>query len=69
MGNEMLSLARQHVIDGRRIVERQRKLVRQREAHGFDAVEARQTLEVFERTLAIFEEHLRALEGSAEKEP
>ena len=36
--------------------------VRDREAKGLDAKFQRQTLEVFESTLAIFEEHLRNLE-------
>jgi hypothetical protein len=63
MPNEMLLLARRHVVEGRKIVARQRQRVRDREAKGLDASTQRQTLEVFEHTLAIFEKHLEQLDA------
>jgi hypothetical protein len=62
MVNEMLALAQRPVIEGRRIVARQRQRVSDCEASGRLGTEARRTLDVFERTLAIFEDHLRNLE-------
>ena len=56
-----LSLAQQHVTEGRRIVERQREIARQHEVDGRDAERAEAVLDAFERTLAIFEEHLRSM--------
>ena len=58
----MTALAKRHVVEGRKIVERQRLTVKKLEASNSDSVlDARQTLDVFERTLAIFEEHLSEL--------
>jgi hypothetical protein len=59
-----IALARTHVEDGRRIVERQRIRV----ASGLlPEPDASKLLEAFERSLAIFEEDLRRL--LAEKNP
>ena len=57
----MLALANRYVIEARIIVERQRHIVRQLEAAGTDATDAKSTLGVFERLLKIFEQHLHAL--------
>ena len=59
--DDMLALANRHVIEARIIVERQRRMVRQLLAAGTDAADAKHTLDVFERILKIFEEHLQAL--------
>jgi hypothetical protein len=59
--NEMLALAERHVITGRKIVARQRELVRRLEASGRDAALEKKTLDLLEQTLKIFEGHLRGL--------
>jgi len=56
-----IDTAARHVVDGHRIVDRQRRLVDRLIAHGHDASDARYTLDLFTRTLAIFEDHLREL--------
>jgi len=57
-----LDMARRHVIAGQRIVTRQGMLVRWMQESGRDTKEAEHTLDLFEPTLAIFEEHLASLE-------
>ena len=57
----MLDVARQQVTKGRVIVARQRQIVEAFKAGGKDAREAESTLDVFERTLAILEEHVERL--------
>jgi hypothetical protein len=59
--DEMLALARWHVIEGRQIVERQRAIVRLRETSGLDSADARSSLQTFEETLEDFEDHLARL--------
>jgi len=59
---ELLEIARQHVIDGRKIVERQRALVDRLRKGGHNTQDAARTLDMFERSLAIFEEHLSIIE-------
>jgi hypothetical protein len=49
------------VIEGRKVVERQRRTVEKLQYSGHTAAGAEQTLEVFERTLVIFEDQLRVL--------
>jgi hypothetical protein len=61
--NEMTALARRYLIEGRQIVERQRQTVKRLEQIDGDAKGAKRTLELFEFTLAIFEDHLRELVG------
>jgi len=55
--DEAISLARRHVEEGRRIVERQRKLIAEKRS-GFDATDL---LKTFERSLEIFEGDLERL--------
>lgn len=61
---DQLSMARRHVDAGRKIVARQCETVRRLESNGCDAREAGRTLNLFERTLVIFEDHLRELTRS-----
>jgi len=55
MDNETVALARRHVVEGRRIVERQRQLVRELMSSGRNATGAERTLDLFECILSIFE--------------
>ena len=61
MKNEMVALARRHVIEARAIVEHQRLRVQRLAAAGRSIEDADRTLELFESTLAIFERHLNNL--------
>ena len=63
--DDMLALARHYVLNARRIVDRQRRAVEALDSAGRDATEARKTLDLFERTLNIFEDHLRRLTEGA----
>jgi hypothetical protein len=54
-------LAFRHVIDGRRIVARQRERVEMLARNGCDTTEAKRTLDLFARTLNIFEDDLRKI--------
>lgn len=56
-----IDTAARHVVEGHRIVDRQRRLVDRLIAQGHDASDAQSTLDLFTRTLAIFEDHLREL--------
>jgi hypothetical protein len=58
---ERHALALQHVISGRRIIERQRRAVAQRKAIGADTSESESLLETFEETQIIFEQDLADL--------
>jgi flagellar biosynthesis/type III secretory pathway chaperone len=60
MDNETVALARRHVVEGRRIVERQQQLVRELMSSGRSVTDAERTLDLFENTLAI-KQHLRDL--------
>jgi hypothetical protein len=53
-----------HVVKGRRIVDRQRRLVDRLIAQGHDTSDAQSTLDLFTRTLRIFEDHLRELRAA-----
>jgi PAS domain S-box-containing protein len=55
---DRLERAARHVEEGRRRVERQRQIISEREMRGYDATESRRTLEVFEETLRLFQNHL-----------
>jgi hypothetical protein len=59
-----LALAERHVLEGRKIVERQRDLV---ESRGEDMAFAEQLLDQLERSLATFEEDYRAIRAELEK--
>ena len=61
--HDILAVAKRHVDEGREVVARQRAMIQQREANGFDTTGPRQTLKSFEEILSDFEEHLRDLEG------
>jgi hypothetical protein len=54
-------MAFRHVFDGRRIVARQRERVERLARNGLDTTEAKRTLDLFARTLNIFEDDLRQI--------
>jgi hypothetical protein len=54
-------MAFRHVLDGRRIVARQRERVETLARSGRDTTEAKRTLDLFARTLNIFEDDLREI--------
>jgi hypothetical protein len=56
-------MARRHVIEGRRIVACQRERVERLAGIGLDTTEAKRTLDLFARTLDIFEDDLRRMLG------
>ena len=66
MKNEMVALARRHVIEARAIVEHQRLRVQRLAAAGRSIEDAERTLRLFESTLAIFEKHLHDLTKGAD---
>lgn len=64
-----LAVAARHAAKGRCIVARQRQLIARMHAAGHPTRDAERTLDLFECTLAIFEDHERALSQSAMSEP
>ena len=56
-----LTSARRHVAEGRLIVSRQKLRIARLKAAGCFTLDAEQTLDVFERSLRIFEEHEQKL--------
>src|SRR5262249_9011982 len=62
-------VAWRHVHNGRRIIASQCGLVEQLRATGRDASDAERTLELFERSQAMSEDHLRRLEAERELHP
>jgi hypothetical protein len=60
MENER-EMAFRHVIHGRRVVARQRERVERLALNGSDTTEAERTLDLFARTLNIFEDDLRRI--------
>ena len=56
--NNRLALADDHVVQGRRIVGRQRQLISALRARSVDSGNAEDLLRAFEQTLAIFEDDL-----------
>jgi hypothetical protein len=61
METSKMEMAFRHVIDGRRIVARQSQRVEMLARDGRDTTEAKSTLDLFARTLDIFEEDLRRI--------
>ena len=59
----VLDVAWRHVHNGRRIIASQRGLVEHLRTTGRDVSNAERTLELFERSQVIFEDHLRQLEA------
>jgi hypothetical protein len=58
----VLEMARRHVMKGREIARGQRALVNRLRSHGRDTANAEKTLQLFEQSLKIFEDHLKAIE-------
>jgi hypothetical protein len=54
-------MAFRHVIDGRRLVARQRELVEMLARNGRDTTEAKRLLDLFARTLDVFEDDLKRI--------
>jgi len=54
-------LAQEHIIKGRRIIARQRRLIEEIRARKGDTISAEELLAQFERSLAVFEEDLVAI--------
>jgi len=63
-----LAQSARHVAEGKRIVARQRELVAKGKAAGHDTFNAERLLDQFERTLAIFEDDLRAIQAKQIRE-
>ena len=61
-------MAVRHVIQGRGIVARQRECVERLARKGLDTTEARRTLDLFTRTLNIFEDDLRRILAGENKQ-
>jgi len=57
--------AYRHVMDGRKIVARQREIIARLKAGGADVSDAEDLLDQFERTLAIFESDLAAIQKNS----
>jgi hypothetical protein len=62
-----VEMAFRHVVQGRRIVARQRQLVEWLALNGRDTTSAEQILDSFVRTLAIFEDDLTRLSAQESK--
>jgi hypothetical protein len=62
-----LARAERHVLDGRKVVERQRAFISARKEARHDTSYAEKLLDTFERTLAVFEENYRAVRTETEK--
>jgi len=58
-----LAQAARHVAEGRRIVARQRALVAKQKETGLGTFYSERLLDQFERTLVIFEDHLREIQS------
>jgi hypothetical protein len=56
------ALALKHVEEGRRVIERQRALVRRLKAAGFNVARPEQLLQLFEQSQRLFEEDLADLD-------
>jgi hypothetical protein len=53
-----LQMAKRHVLEGRRIVERQKRLIEFRRGRGLDTSQSEDLLRAFERSMASFEDDL-----------
>src|SRR5262245_63342976 len=62
---DTLDLTRRHVVTGRQIITHQLQQIEFLKLRQLDTREAERTLELFEQSQRIFEEHLRALETAA----
>jgi hypothetical protein len=58
-------MAFRHVIQGRRVVARQRERMEMLARKGLDTAEAQRTLDLFTRTLNIFEDDLKRILSEA----
>jgi hypothetical protein len=58
---DKLLVAVRHVATGRRIVAKQRAIIARLEGGRYRTAEAVRTLDLFEQTLAIFEDHYREI--------
>jgi hypothetical protein len=58
-----LEMARRHVAQGRKVVARQQAFIEDLKCKGGDAATAERTLALFEQSLAIFEDHLKAIDS------
>ena len=58
---DKLLVAVRHVAAGRRIVAKQRAIIARLEGGRYRTAEAVRTLDLFEQTLAIFEDHYREI--------
>jgi hypothetical protein len=63
-----METAFRHVVDRRRIVARQRERVEMLARHGHDTTESKRMLDLFARTLDIFEDDLRRILAEEWKE-
>ncbi len=62
-----VEIAFRHVVQGRRLVARQRRLVERLALNGRDTTNAEQILDLFVRTLALFEDDLNRLSAQESK--
>jgi DNA invertase Pin-like site-specific DNA recombinase len=65
MSDSEIEVAHRHVQEERKIVPEQWERVRSLKEHGHNVKDAERILSLFEQSLAIFEEHLREIEGRA----
>jgi flagellar biosynthesis regulator FlbT len=65
--NDGLALTEQHVRQAKEIVARQRAVVLKLDSLGVDSFGAKQTLEIFETNLRIFEGHRDYLKKQSDK--
>jgi hypothetical protein len=63
MDQTELEMARRRIAQGCRLVAEQREKVARLKARGADSYEAQKELDLFEDSLATFEEHLAALQS------
>lgn len=59
--SEIFDIARRYVVDGRRIIAEQQLRIEWLRAMGRDTRDAELTLELFEYSLGILEDHLRTI--------
>jgi hypothetical protein len=67
MLESLLQMAQRHVLTGARIIDRQRLIVASLKARGVDTRSAERTLQLFETSQAIFEEHLAVVLHDVER--
>jgi hypothetical protein len=64
-GESKRALAARHVAEGRKIVARQRLLIAKQKEAGRETTHSENLLAQFERTLAVFEDHLQEIEAES----